>query len=177
MEDNVAPGGGTVDALMAGMDLLEEMRPAGPVARERGLSSESDLLAGLADDDADVRRGCLELLDDASSDTAAPHVLECLDDPEWAVRYTAVHAISSGTTARAGELGSSLVSAVIRTATTDTSRFVRMLATEVVANAAGSDPVAARAVVTVRDTDADPTVRRKAGRYAPGGALHRDTGT
>jgi HEAT repeat protein len=172
MADNAAPGGGTVGALMEAMDLLESLPPAGPALRERGYTSEAHLLEGLSDPDAEVRRGCLELLDDAWSADAAPRVVERLDDPEWIVRYNAVHAFVRGSSADRRSPGPLVLPAVIRTAGTDESKYVRMLAVELVGDAARTEPSAADALVAVRDTDVDPTLRRKAARCAPGGATH-----
>lgn len=170
MADHAAPRGGAVGALMEGMDLLESLPPAGPVLRERGYSSEADLVEGLSDPDADVRRGCLELLDDAWAPAAAPRVVDRLDDPEWVVRYNAVHALLRGAGSDRCAPGPLVLPAVIRTVGTDASRYVRMLAVELVGDAARTEPSAADALIAVRDHDADPALRRKAARCAPGGA-------
>lgn len=160
------PSGGTVGALMEAMDLLEQLPPAGPVLRERGYATESDLIDGLADPDATVRRGCLELLADARSVDATPRVLARLGDPEWEVRYCAVHALSRPA-ASTPETSDVVTPAVIDTVRRDSSRYVRMLAVEVVADAADHDRLAAEVLRTVRDGDADAGVRRKAARYVP----------
>lgn len=172
MGDDVAPGGSTAGALMEAMDLLDELPPAAPIVRERGYATQADFVDGLADPDAHVRRGCLELLDDPWAASAAPHVIGLLDDPEWSVRYCAVHAFTRDPRAATRAPGSDVLPAVIRTVTTDSSRFVRMLATELVGGAAAGDAQAGEALVAVRDGDQDVSVRRKAARYAPGGPLH-----
>lgn len=172
MADDAAARGSTVGVLMQAMDLLDELPPAATLVRERGYATQADLVDGLGDPDADVRRGCLELLDDPWAATAAPHVVDLFDDPEWSVRYCAVHAFARDPRAASRAPGSDVLPAVIRTATTDSSRFVRMLATEIVGGAAATDAQAGDALAAVRDGDHDASVRRKAARYAPGGALH-----
>lgn len=181
MDDNGRPAGGTVGALMEAMDLLDRLPPAGPALRERGYTTESDLLDGLADPDATVRRGCLELLADARSDDAVPRVLERLDDPEWEVRYYAVHALAHPAVPpdhgpadlRAGD--ADVVPAAINTVRTDSSRYVRMLAVELVAGAANHDLLAEETLRRVSEGDSDAGVRRKAARYTPGGTEHPRT--
>lgn len=154
------------------MELLESLPPAGPALRDRGYAEEADLVAGLSDLDVDVRRGCLELLEDAWSPEAAPAVVERLDDPEWVVRYYAVHALSRGAGSDRRAPGPLVLPAVIRTAGGDPSRYVRMLAVELVGDAASTEPAAADALAALRDRDADLAVRRKAARCAPGSPLH-----
>lgn len=156
----------TVGALTAAMDLLEALPPAGPALRRRGYTTESDLIDGLGDPDATVRRGCLELIANAWSDAAMPRVLARLQDPEWEVRYTALHAF---TREPADAVGSEVLPAAIETVRTDSNRYVRMLATELVGSAVHGDRQAARTLEEIRDSDRDPGLRRKAGRYAPGG--------
>jgi HEAT repeat protein len=156
---------GTVGALLDAMDLLDQLPPAGPTLRERGYSTRSDLLEGLADPDATVRRGCLELLEHPRRDDAAPRVIERLDDGAWEVRYAAVHALARD----ADPPGEDVVPAAIATVRTDASRYVRMLAVELVADVAPHRADGVEALERVRVDDADPGVRRKAARYTPGG--------
>lgn len=170
MPDNAGPS--TMGALSEAMDLLESLPPAGPALREQGYTSEADLLGGLSDPDPDVRRGCLELLDDAWTPDAAPMVVERLDDPEWVVRYNAVHALVRGSRSDRRAPGPLVLPAVIRTVGTDTSKYVRMLAMELVGDAAHTESTAVDALVAVRDGETDPALRRKAARCAPGGATH-----
>lgn len=165
MDASDRPPGGTVGALMEAMDLLDQLPPAGPVLRERGYTTRSELLDGLADPDATVRRGCLELLVDVGRDDATGRVVQRLDDPAWEVRYTAVHALARDHAERSSEV----LPAALTAARTDSSRYVRMLAVELVAGAARHDRVAAAALEEMCADDTDPGVRRKAARYAPGG--------
>lgn len=172
MVDQPGTSGGRVGALADAMDLLDALPPAGPTVRSRGYSSEADLLDGLADADAEVRRGCLELLADPWAPDAAPRVVELFDDPEWVVRYNAVHALMRGSRADRRAPGPLVLPALLRTVHTDDSRYVRMLALELVGDAADTDPAAAQALAAVRDGGGDPALRRKAARCAPGGATH-----
>jgi hypothetical protein len=57
----------------------------------------------------------------------------------------------------------------------DPDAHVRAMAIEVIGHFVHSNPLAAKAIVDAARADKSPTVRKKAGWYAPGGSIHRRT--
>jgi len=133
--------------------------------------------AGLRHPDWRVRDYCTKALDHLVDSDAFGDLIGLLDDPNPRVRADALHAIvcdrCKSTTCRPAK--ADVLAPALRLLAHDPYGGVRATAVEVVGRYAHDDPDAAAALVAARDGDAEPTVRKKAGWYAPGGPIYRRT--
>jgi HEAT repeat protein len=129
--------------------------------------------AGLDDPDPVVRDYCVKALDHLADGDAFDDLLLLLDDPHPRVRADALHALvcdrCKTTTCRPAK--ADVLGPAMRLLARDPSGGVRCMAIEVVGHYAHEDPDAAAALMEARDGDANATVRKKAGWYAPGGPV------
>lgn len=133
--------------------------------------------AGLGDANADVRAYCAQALDRLVDEESFPLLVQLLDDTDGRVRWHALHALACDRckeTACRPSKAEVLGPAILRLRE-DPSRHVRAIAAEVVGRWVHEDEAAATALIEARDLDPEPTVRKKAGWYAPGGSIHRKT--
>ena len=136
-------------------------------ATRRGLSHSNPL----------VRDYCTRVLDHLADQGAFDDLLALLDDPDGQVRRDALHALAcdrcKDNACRPDK--SVVLPKAIQLLLGDRKKHVRAGAAEVVARWVHTDPDAEETLVTARDRDPDPSVRKKAGWYAPGGPIHRKT--
>ena len=130
--------------------------------------------AGLRHDAADVRRYCVKVMDHLVDEDAFPALLQMLDDADPRVRYEALHALACDrckvTTCRPSK--ADVLPGAIRLLREDPDDHVRAMACEVVGRFVHSDHDAESALIAARDDDPSPSVRKKAGWHAPGGAIY-----
>jgi HEAT repeat protein len=132
---------------------------------------------GLNHDNAAVRFHCVKALDHLVDEGSFPELIRMLRDDDWRVRQSALHALACDRckeNACRPEIGAVLPPA-IRLLESDPNKYVRAMAVEVVGRWVHTDALAAMAIITARDSDSEPSVRKKAGWYAPGGPIHRRT--
>jgi HEAT repeat protein len=132
---------------------------------------------GLAHSSPQVRDHCARVLDHLADQYAFDDLLAVLDDPDPRVRRDALHALACD---RCKDNACRPDHRLVLPKATelllgDPSKHVRAGAAEVVARWVHTDPEAQAALITARDRDPDPSVRKKAGWYAPGGPIHRKT--
>lgn len=143
---------------------------SGPIALEPAK-------AGLGHPDPDVRRHCARILDHLADEDAYRDLAGALSDPDAGVRAAAMHALACDrckSDACRPDKAMVLSHALERLAG-DPDKFVRALSAEVVGRFVHTDPAAEVALVRARQTDPEPSVRKKAGWYAPGGTIFRKT--
>jgi hypothetical protein len=132
--------------------------------------------AGLAHDDAEVRRGCAGVLDHLVDDDSWPDLLAGLSDEKPGVRMAVLHALACD---RCKENGCSPTKATVLPRATellrdDPDRHVRAHAIGVIARWVHDDPAALDAIAAALD-DPDPTVRKSASWWVPGGPRYEKT--
>jgi hypothetical protein len=131
---------------------------------------------GLRSTNADIRMYCAKALDHLVDEESFGDLVEMLEDPDPRVRWDALHALAcdrckdNACRPRKSEVLPRAV-ALLRG---DPSKHVRAVACEV-ARWVHTDAVAVEALVEARDNDPEPSVRKKAGWHAPGGAIYRKT--
>lgn len=102
-----------------------------------------------------------------------------LDDPDSRVRVAALHAFlclrckPDADACRPDRVR--LLPRAVRLLHEDVDPQVRMRAAELVGLWVHQDARAVAALLRSRDEDPPPAVRKKAGRYTPGGPIHRRT--
>ena len=133
--------------------------------------------AGLSHPHWSVRDYCAKALDHLVDGDAFGDLIGLLDDPHPRVRADALHALAcercKTTSCRPAK--AEVLAPALHLLAHDPSGGVRATAVEVVGRYAHDDPDAAAALVGARDGDAAPTVRKKAGWYAPGGPIYLRT--
>jgi HEAT repeat protein len=132
---------------------------------------------GLTQDSADVRLLCIKALDHLVDEDSFPELIRMLGDDDSRVRRDALHALACDRckeNACRPKIGAVLPLG-IRLLQSDPDKHVRATAAEVAGRWVHTDASAEAAIVTARDSDSDPSVRKKAGWYAPGDPIHRRT--
>jgi len=132
--------------------------------------------AGLAHDDPAVRRGCTDVLDHLVDDAALADLVEMVTDDDVEVRVRALHALACE---RCKENGctpdaASVLPAAIDRLRNDPNRHVRAHALGAVARWVHHSTDAFEAVAAALH-DPDPTVRKKASWFVPGGPRYEKT--
>lgn len=133
--------------------------------------------AGLAHENPEVRRLCARILDHLADEDSFGRLAGMLADPDPEVRAAALHALACDRCKQAScrpdktmVLGPALVLLAA-----DPDKYVRAMAVEVVGGFVHTDSEAAAALVRAHESDPEPSVRKKAGWYAPGGTIYRKT--
>lgn len=129
---------------------------------------------GLSHSDAAVREGCVKLLDHFLTEETIPAIIAALDDEHPRVRLAAVHTLACDRCKKDAcrPNDADVLPLAIRLVTSDPDKHVRAMAAELVGKAAHTALEAADALEAVRDGDPEPSVRKKAGWYAPGGTIY-----
>jgi HEAT repeat protein len=133
--------------------------------------------AGLRHDNAAVRYHCCALLDHFLVPEALPDLIAMLRDPDPQVRCSALHTLACDRCKEGAcrPTEAAVLPEALRVLSEDASAHVRAMAIEVIGQYVHTNPVAERALVEATTRDPSPAVRKKAGWYAPGGAIYRRT--
>ncbi len=168
------------DDLPAWVELLADAIRAKRAYWHLVLSGQAALPAirtGLRHYSADVRMYCAKALDHLVDDDSFPDLIAMLEDSDARVRKDALHALAcdrcKANTCRPDK--SEVLPRAIRLLRSDSSKHVRSVAAEAVGRWVRDDATAASALTDARDTDPEPSVRKKAGWYAPGGTIYLKT--
>lgn len=132
---------------------------------------------GLKHRNADIRLHCCRFLDRYLQPDTLAGLIGMLDDSDERVRITTLHTLACDRckegTCRPEE--AAVLPRAMRLLAEDPSAHARAMAIEVVGQFVHRNPAALAAIETAARSDASSTVRKKAGWYAPGGAIHRRT--
>jgi hypothetical protein len=130
---------------------------------------------GLLHEDDAVRAYCCKILDRLADESTFDLLTDMLRDPSPAARSEALHALAcdrckSNTMAPDKEC---VLPRAMDLLLNDDDKHVRAMASEVVGKWAADDERAATALRIAHESDAEPSVRKKAGWYAPGGTIYQ----
>ncbi|MGX1424555.1 hypothetical protein ACVJH7_002707 [Bradyrhizobium elkanii] len=133
--------------------------------------------AGLRHDNPDVRLHCCRFLDRYLSADTLTDLMGMLNDGDGRVRCSSLHTLACDRckegTCRPGE--AVVLPKAMSLLQCDPDAHVRAMAIEVVGQFVHSTALAAAAISAAQQSDENPTVRKKAGWYVPGGPIHRRT--
>lgn len=164
-----------------GADLIEALAvPYRATAAYRallqlGAQALPAIRAGLRHGNADVRFHCCRFLDRYLQPDTLTDLLGMLDDSDERVRITTLHTLACDR-CKEGSCRPEEAEVLPRATgllTEDPSAHVRAMAIEVVGQFVHSNRHAAAAIEAVVQWDPSSAVRKKAGWYAPGGAIYR----
>jgi HEAT repeat protein len=133
--------------------------------------------AGLRHENADVRLHCCRFLDRYLSPDTLSDLMDMLSDSDQRVRCSALHTLACDRckegTCKPKE--AEVLPRAMKLLQCDPDAHVRAMAIEVVGQFAHTSNLAAAAISAAQQGDENPTVRKKAGWYVPGGPIHRRT--
>ncbi|MFJ9456155.1 HEAT repeat domain-containing protein [Kitasatospora sp. NPDC101447] len=143
----------------------------------RGADALDAIRTGLSHADPAIREGCCRLLDHLVDLDSMDLLIAMADDPDARVRTAAFHALACDRCKDdACAPGADRVLApALRHLATDPDPHVRAMAAELVGKFVHTDPRALAALQASHDGDPNPTVRKKAGWFIPGGPIHKRT--
>jgi HEAT repeat protein len=165
------------EALVSSLGDPQRTAPAYRELLRRGPHALDAIRAGLHHMDAAVREGCCRLLDHLVDLDSMDELIAMADDPDPGVRVAAFHALAcdrcKGDTCAPG--AGLVLEPAIRHLASDPDAHVRAMAAELVGRFVHTDDRAVTALERSRALDPSPVVRKKAGWFAPGGAIHSRT--
>jgi hypothetical protein len=133
--------------------------------------------AGLHHENPAVREGCCRLLDQLVDTETMGQLIAMTDDPDARVRTAAFHALAcdrcKGDTCAPG--ADQVLEPALRHLAADPDAHVRAMAAELVGKFVHTEGRAVAALETSRTQDPNPTVRKKAGWFTPGGTIYKRT--
>jgi HEAT repeat protein len=140
---------------------------------ERGRAVLPTIVSGLCDARADVRYHCCRLLDQLVTPEGLGALLDRLDDPDPRVRGAALHALTCDKCKEGVCLPTDgpMLDRAMAMMAADPNGHVRAMAIEAVARSAIDHPDALAAIVRTAASDPNPTVRKKAKWFVPGGPV------
>lgn len=142
-----------------------------------GFASLPAVLSGLKHENADVRYHCVRLLDHFVVPEVLGDLYGMVCDPDPRVRSAVLHSLACDK-CKKGECRpteAEVLPVALTLLSEDSDRYVRAMAVEVVGHYVHKSPLAAQALIEAHKNDANSTVRKKAGWYAPGGSIYRRT--
>jgi HEAT repeat protein len=165
------------EALVRSLGDPQRTVPAYQELLRRGPHALDAIRAGLHHGDAAVREGCCRLLDHLVDLDSMDELIAMADDPDPAVRVAAFHALAcdrcKGDTCAPG--AGLVLEPAIRHLASDPDAQVRARAAELVGRFVHTDARAVAALERSHALDPSAAVRKKAGWFAPGGAIHART--
>lgn len=166
-----------------GFELIEQLaiphrrRAAVRALLEMGFEAAPLAVQGLRHENDGVRRGSCEILDHYLIPEAIPGLIELLDDPHPRVRLLALHTLACDR-CKEGDCRPEereVLPKAIRILKEDPSPHTRAMAIEVIGNYIHTSSLAETALTEAKSADPSPSVRKKAGWYAPGGTIYTRT--
>lgn len=143
----------------------------------RGEDAVGVIRAGLHHENPAVREGCCRLLDHLVDTDSMSQLIAMADDPDAQVRIAAFHALAcdrcKGDTCAPG--ADEVLEPALRHLASDPDAHVRIYAAELAGKFVHTDSRAVTALETAHAQDPNPTVRKKAGWFAPGGTIYERT--
>jgi HEAT repeat protein len=165
------------DSLLAELAIPHRAKAAYRQLQTAGREALPAVRRGLRHDNADVRYWCCQYLDRFLEPDILADLIAMLDDGDPRVRQTTLHTLACDR-CKEGDCrpeAAMVLPRAIEMLTSDGDPHVRALAVEVVGQWVHTDARAAAALLAAQASDANPTVRKKAGWYTPGGPVHRTT--
>ena len=142
-----------------------------------GIQALPAVRAGLWHEDPEVRLHCCRFLDRYLSPDTLSDLMEMLNDGDERVRCSALHTLACDRcnegTCRPEE--ADVLPKAVKLLEGDPEAHVRAMAIEVVGQFVHTNALAVAAISAARQSDENPTVRKKAGWYLPGGPVHKRT--
>jgi hypothetical protein len=133
--------------------------------------------AGLKHENASVRYYCCSLLDHFLVPEVLEDLISMVHDPDANVRVIALHTLACDR-CKEGDCRPAerdVLPVALQILNEDDDAHVRAMAVEVVGQYVHTNKTAEQALVEVNKKDLSPTVRKKAGWYAPGGSIYNRT--
>lgn len=132
---------------------------------------------GLRHRSAAVRQYCCAFMDHFLVPEALSELITMLRDPDPSVRQTTLHTLACDRCKEGAcrPQEAEILPEALRLLREDANAHVRAMAVEVVGLYVHTNPIAEQALVDATRNDISPTVRKKAGWYAPGGPIFRRT--
>ena len=169
--------------LAADREIIEELAfphkapEAYRILCDRGVKALSAVRAGLRHVNPDVRLHCCRFLDRYLSSETLSDLMGMLNDGDERVRCSALHTLACDRckegTCRLEE--AEVLPKAMTLLECDPDAHVRAMAIEVVGQFVHTNDLAAAAISAAWQGDQNPTVRKKAGWYLPGGPIHKRT--
>lgn len=166
-----------IEVLIQHLGVPHRARAAYRTLLSMGEAATSAVQEGLQHENAEVRYYCCRLLDHFLTPETLPALLERLEDTAPNVRLMALHAMACDR-CKQGEwrpTEAETLPEALRLLEEDDSAHVRAMAVEVVGLFTHTNPQATHALTQAQAYDVSPTVRKKAGWYAPGGTIYKRT--
>jgi hypothetical protein len=142
-----------------------------------GIQALPAVRVGLRHDNPDVRLHCCRFLDRYLSPDTLSDLTGMLNDGDERVRCSALHTLACDRckegTCRPEQ--ADVLPKAMKLLARDPDAHVRAMAIEVVGQFVHTNALAAAAIAAAQQCDENPTVRKKAGWYVPGGPIHRRT--
>jgi HEAT repeat protein len=142
-----------------------------------GIHALPAVRAGLRHDDPDVRLHCCRFLARYLSPDTLSDLMEMLNDRDERVRCSALHTLACDR-CKEGSCKpeeADVLPKGMNMLETDPEAHVRPMAIELVGQFVHANALAIAAISAARRSDESATVRKKAGRYLPGGPIHSRT--
>lgn len=161
------------DSLLAELAIPHRAKAAYRQLQAAGRDALPAVRRGLRHDNADVRYWCCQYLDRFLEPEILTDLIAMLGDADPRVRQTTLHTLACDRCKEGDcrpEQGAVLPRAIEMLAN-DPDAHTRALAVEVVGQWVHTNAQAEAALVAARASDPSPTVRKKAGWYAPGGTI------
>jgi HEAT repeat protein len=133
--------------------------------------------AGLKHENASVRYYCCSLLDHFVVQEALNDLISMVDDPDPKVRVMALHTLACDR-CKEGDCRpeeKDVLPKALQVLNKDDDAHARAMAIEVVGQYVHTNKIAEQALLEVNKKDPNPTVRKKAGWYMPGGPIYKRT--
>ena len=167
----------TDDSLLAQLAVPHRAKYAYRELLGRGLGALPAVRRGLRHADADVRYWCCQYLDRFLEPETLADLISMLDDHDPRVRLTTLHTLSCDRckegNCRPAE--AAVLPRAMALLAGDPDEHVRAHAVGLVGQWVHTNPDAEAALVKATTSDSNPTVRKKARWYVPGGPIHRRT--